>query len=380
MSLMDRKKMVLVAGAVAVGVAGILLASVSRPNQPRVDVALPASVTVAEVQQRDLPLTVSASGRVEAKASVAVKSRLDGQVAEAIYAEGQAVHRGDLLLRLDPAALEAQLRQAEGVLARDEAQLAKAQSDYQRNLGLVDRGFVSKSSLTQSEADVHVAQASVKADHANLDNAQLQLGYARITAPMDGVAGALLLPVGGAAKANDTTLLVINQVRPIYVSFALPESQLARLKLAAAKGDVAVDASVEGIDQPVHGKLAFIDNSVDVASGSITAKAIFDNGDGLLTPGQFARMTVKLDELRGALVVPTAAVESGVDGPYAFVVTADSTVAVRRLELGAESAGYRAVQQGLAAGERVVTSGQAQLRNDAKVVIKSDASGSSGRR
>jgi multidrug efflux system membrane fusion protein len=364
---MSRNKL-LIAVLILGGVAAFALWH-AKPKAAVTETVVLASVTVADVEQRDLPLSIVAAGHAEARASVLVKSRLDGQVAEVAYTEGQTVRKGQLLLRLDPAVLQTQQRQTEGVLARDEALLTRLKGDYQRNQALFNQGFISKGGLSQTEADLGAAEANVKADRASLDNARLQLGYAHIIAPMDGVAGALLLPVGGAAKANDTTLLVINQIKPIYVTFSLPEAQLAPLKLAMSKGDVPVSASIAGIDTPMQGKLAFIDNAVDTASGTITAKAIFANADGAMTPGQFAKVAVQLDKLPNALVVPSQAVESGVDGPYAFVINADSTVALRQLKLGAETEGYRVVTEGLTAGERVVTSGQARLRDKAKVTI-----------
>jgi multidrug efflux system membrane fusion protein len=364
-----KRKILVLALAVTFGIVGWQLVRGSRSHEAQVDAPVPLSVTVAEVQQRDLPLTISAIGRTEAKASVSVKSRLDGQVAEVAYTEGQTVRKDQLLLRLDPALLEAQQRQAEGVLARDEAQMTKLQGDYQRNSALMSQGFISESGLSQSKADLQAAQSTLKADKATLDSARLQLGYTRITAPMDGVAGALLLPVGGGAKANDTTLLVINQVRPIYVSFSLPESQLAPVKAAQRKGPVMVTATVAGIAHALTGKLAFIDNTVDPTSGAITAKAVFANAHSALTPGQFAQVALQLDSLPNALVAPAQAVESGVDGPYAFVVNADSSVSLRQLKLGPQAGGYQAVLAGLAKGERVVMTGQERLRDKGKVTI-----------
>ena len=264
----------LVTIAILASLAGLLHLCGNRSHEESNVEVLPVGVTVSVVERRDLPVTVTAAGRAEAKASVSVKSRLDGQVAEVAYDEGQSVHKGQLLLRFDTAVLETQERQAEGVLARDEAQLVKAKCDYQRNVALVAKAFLAKSSLSQAEADLGTAEASIKVDRANLDNAHLQLGFARITAPIDGVAGVLLLPVGGAAKANDTTFLVINQATPIDVTFSVPDAQLAQLKLAKDKGDVPVSATVAGIDHPMQGKLAFIDNAVDTTSGTIIAKAV----------------------------------------------------------------------------------------------------------
>jgi multidrug efflux system membrane fusion protein len=366
---MTRKIILFACAFLLLGLAGLQWVRSNRPQEAISEALVPLNVTVAQVEQRDLPLTISAIGRTEAKASVSVKSRLDGQVSEVAYGEGQPVRKGQLLLRIDPAVLEAQQRQAEGVLARDEAQLAKIEGDYQRNLALMSQGFISQSGLSQSKADLQAAQANLKADRAALDSARLQLGYTRITAPMDGVAGALLLPVGGGAKANDTTLLVINQVQPIYVTFSLPESQLAPVKTAQRKGPVVITASVAGVGQAITGKLAFIDNTVDPTSGAITAKAIFANFDGALTPGLFAQVALQLDSLPNALVVPAQAVESGVDGPYAFVVNADSSVNLRQLKLGPQAGGYQAVLTGLASGERVVMTGQERLRDKGKVTI-----------
>jgi multidrug efflux system membrane fusion protein len=341
----------------------------SQPPAAAVTAAPPAVVTVAEVQRRDLPLTISAVGRAEAKASVAVKSRIDGQIAQLSFAEGQPVRKGQLLVRIDPSLLEAQQRQAEGILARDQAQLARARDDYQRNVALKERGFISQSVLNQSEADTHAAEASVKADRATVESSTVQLAYARISAPMDGIAGAVLLPVGSSVKANDSTLLVINQVSPIYVSFPLPESQLVPVKKALLKGAVKVMASVAGMTQPVTGKLAFIDNGVDIASGTILAKALFTNADAMLTPGQFAQVAVQLDLLSGVLAAPAEAIENGVDGPYAFVVGADSSVALHHVETGLTAGGYRVITSGLSAGDRVVISGQARLRDKSRVTV-----------
>jgi multidrug efflux system membrane fusion protein len=360
--------------AVLAGVVfGVRLLRGGQPPVTEATVAPPSIVTVAEVQRRDLPLTISAVGRAEAKASVAVKSRLDGQIAELVYAEGQPVRKGQLLLRIDPSLLEAQQRQAEAILARDQAQLAKAQDDYQRNVALKERGFISLIALTQSESDLHAAEASVRADRATLDSTSVQLAYARISAPMDGIAGAVLLPVGSSVKANDSTLVVINQVSPIYISFPLPETQLIPVKTAMQKGPVKVTASIPGMVQPVTGKLAFIDNGVDTTSGTILAKALFANADAMLTPGQYAEVAVQLDTLPNALAVPSEAIESGIDGPYAFVVSADSTVALRRVAIGPATGAYRVVTSGLSVGEHVVTSGQARLRDKSRVAISASA-------
>jgi multidrug efflux system membrane fusion protein len=344
----------------------------SRADSGRIAAApeLPTPVSIGTVQRRDLDVTADAVGRAEAKTSVLVTSRVDGQVAEVDFKEGRPVHRGQLLVRMDSAALDAQRRQAEGVVARDQAQLARLSADFDRNKALSAQGFISPGGLSQSESDLKATQATLKSDEAALDDARLQVEFTRIVAPIDGVAGALQLPRGGGAKANTTTLLVINQVDPVYVTFSLPEGELAPLKQALARGEVPVSAAIEGLAAPIAGRVAFVDNAVDAATGAITVKAIFSNSAGLVTPGQFARVNVRVGGLSGVLCVPSSAVENGVDGTYLFVVKPDSTVGIRKVEVGVEAAGYRVVRSGVAAGERVVTQGQARLHNQARVTIQ----------
>jgi len=324
-------------------------------------------VTVATAERRDLPVVLNASGRAEAKASVTVKSRLDGQVAAILFTEGHPVRKGQVLLRMDTAPAQAQVRQAQALLARDQAQVDRLGAESQRNTALYEQGFISKNGLGQTVADLQAARATLKADQAAIDTARLQLGFAEVTSPVDGVAGAALLPVGGAAKANDTALVVVNQVRPIYVSFAIPESELDRVKRAMALGALAVSASVPGASAVSHGQLAFLDNTVDPTTGTIMGKASFANDDGQLTPGQFAQVKVVLGQIPQALVVPAAAIESGVDGPYVFVVRSDATVALRSVTVVANVDGFSAVATGLAPGEKVVTSGQNHLRVGSRV-------------
>lgn len=356
---------------------GWLHAARQKPETVAAAPDIPAPVSIDVARRRTLSLSTQAVGRAEAKASVAVTSRVDGQVAEIDFKEGQAVHRGQLLVRMDSAALDALRRQAEGVVARDQAQLARLSADFDRNKSLSAQGFISAGGLSQSEADLKATQATLRSDEAALDDARLQVEFTRIVASIDGVAGALQLPQGGGAKANTTTLLVINQVDPIYVTFSMPEGELAPLKQALARGDVPVSATIEGLATPVAGRISFIDNAVDATTGAITVKAIFGNPGGLVTPGQFARVSVRMGSLDNVLCVPSSAVENGVDGAYLFVVNPDSTVAIRKVEAGVEAQGFRVIRAGLNEGDRVVTSGQARLHNQARVTAM-DAPASSG--
>ncbi|HEY2561698.1 MAG TPA: efflux RND transporter periplasmic adaptor subunit [Caldimonas sp.] len=331
------------------------------------------AVSIAIAAQRDLPIFLKASGRAEAKASVTVKSRLDGQVAAILFKEGAPVRRGQVLLRMDSASAEAQLRQAEALIGRDQAQVDRLAGESKRNTALFNQGFISQNGLGQTQADLQAGKATLRADQASRDAARLQLGFTAVVAPLDGVAGAALLPVGGAAKANDTALVVVNQVRPIYVTFALPESELERVKGALAHATVPVYASVPGSTSSSSGQLAFLDNAVDPSTGTILAKATFPNDDGRLTPGQFAEVKIPIERLPAAVVVPVAAIESGVDGPFVFVVKADSTVEIRPVRVAAESEGWSAVTRGLRAGEKVVTDGQPHLRAGSRVATGASA-------
>jgi len=362
----------LIAGVVMLA-AILLAASMHRATPVSSQAATaevpPAAVAVATVERRDLPYFVKASGRAEAKASVIVKSRIDGQVAAILFNEGRSVRKGQVLLRMDPAPAEAQLEQAKALVARDQAQLERLAGDSRRNTSLYEQGFISNSGLSQIQADLRAAEATLKADQANVASARLQLGFTNVVAPVDGVAGAALLPVGGAAKANDTALVVVNQIKPIYISFAVPETELGRLKHAIANGPVPVSASVPGSNAALSGRLAFLDNAVDATTGAIVAKASFANEDGGLTPGQFADLRVTVDHLSGAVVVPAPAVESGADGPFVFVVKENSTVEIRSIKVVTEVDGVSVVAAGLVPGERVVTDGQSHLREGKRVTI-----------
>src|SRR5258706_3875063 len=321
----------------------------------------PAAVSVAAVERRDLPYLVKASGRAEAKASVTVKSRIDGQVAAISFNEGSPVRKGQVLLRMDADPAEAQLQQAKALVGRDQAQLERLTGDSRRNTSLYEQGFISSSGLSQIQADLRAAEATLRADQASVESARLQLGFTNVVASVDGVAGAALLPVGGAAKANDTALVVVNQIKPIYITFSVPETELGRLRHALAQGPVPVSASIPGSNAALSGRLAFVDNAVDPTTGAILAKATFPNQDGGLTPGQFADVRVTVAHLSNALVVPAPAGESRADGPFGFVVKEDSTVAIRSIQVATAVGGLSVRSAGPAPGGRVVTGRQAHL-------------------
>jgi len=333
----------------------------SRSAPPAEKKAPPAvPVLMARAELRDVPLMLEFAGRAEAFESVSLKARVDGQIQAVQFAEGRHVAQGEVLLRLDPADFEARQRQAEAALARDQAQLVKAQADVERAVSLKARGFLSDAGIDTARAAAQSAEATVKADQATLDLARLQLGYTIVRAPFDGIVGARLVFPGTAVKANDTTLAVVNRVRPILVAFNVPEKYLPRLRAARGRnGEVMV--SLPGEKQGMAGTIRFIDNAVDAATGTVLMKAQLANDGDRLSPGQFVDVALAIETLARAVTVPAEAVQQGPAGSYVYIVKADRTVELRQLTLTAAQRGLAVVAQGLTAGETVVTDGQLRL-------------------
>lgn len=331
----------------------------------------PVPVTVAKAEQGDMPVLLSTVGRAEAWEGVTLKSRVDGQVESVRYTEGQAVKKGDVLIQLDRGDLAAKAAQAEALVAKDEAQLAKAQADVARYTGLKARGFISDEKLNEVKTSHAAAAATLKADQAALELARLQLSYTTIRAPFSGVIGARLVFPGSAVKTNDTALAVVNRIDPLYVTFSVPERHLGRLRQSLSAGPMAVQISVPGSKgEEITGKARFIDNAVDQATGTIVMKAVLDNPKGALTPGQFLNVSTVLDRLTAAVLVPNEAVQQGAEGNFLYVLKVDETVEQRKIAVLASHQGRSAIAQGLAAGETVVTDGQLRLVPGASVRVK----------
>jgi multidrug efflux system membrane fusion protein len=330
-------------------------------------------VVVATVSEQSVPLKVQAIGNVEVQATVAVKSRIDGQIVKVGFSDGQDVVKGQMLFEIDARPLQAQLLQAQAALARDKAQLDRARAQEERYKDLLQKGFVSQDAYAQFRTNVDTAAATVRADEAAVENARLQTEYTVIRSPIDGRAGKILIQQGNLVKANDTvSLVVINQISPIYVSFAVPEQYLGIIRKYMAAGKLAVEALPAGAaDGAASGSLAFIDNTVDATTGTVRLRATFPNQDKSLWPGQFVTASVTLNEQQNAIVVPSQAVQTGPKGQYVYVVTAGAAqmreIAVERVD-GAQSV----IAKGLAAGEQVVTTGQSRLVPGIKVSIKGD--------
>lgn len=340
----------------------------------------PVPVSVAEVQQQSVPLRLQAIGNVEAFATVALKARVDGQIVAVNFQEGKEVRKGDVLFRIDSRPFEATLRQVEATLARDTAQRDQARSQERRYLDLLEKNFVSKEAYAQIRTSADTAEAVVKASQANIENARLNVEYSTIRSPIDGFAGKVLLQNGNMVKANDTNpLVVINQVRPIFATFSVPEQNLPLIRSQMARGTLGVEVSPPSSDRAAGkvlatGTLTFVDNTVDQSTGTIKLKARFENKDGALWPGQFVTVSLRLAEQNDALVVPTQAVQTGPKGQFVFVVKEDMSTEVRPVVVERTDGANSIIAKGLAKSEQVVTRGQLRIAPGLKVVIRPDAS------
>ncbi|MBV9483768.1 MAG: efflux RND transporter periplasmic adaptor subunit [Acidobacteria bacterium] len=328
-------------------------------------------VLAAAVQQKDMPVELQAIGSVEAHSSVAVKTQVTGELTGVFFKEGQDVKKGDLLFTLDKRPFEADLRRQEANLEHDIAQAKLAHLDADRYAGLYKDGVVSKQQFDQAQANAQALEAAVQADKAAVENAKVQLVYCSIYSPINGRTGTLMIHQGNMIKANDTPFLVnINQVEPIYVTFTVPEQYLAAIKRFTAAGKLPVAALIPGEGRPVFGKLSFVDNTVDQATGTIKLKGEFANLDRRLWPGQYVNVTLVLHTQPKAIVVPSQAVQNGQQGQFVFVIKPDLTVEMRSVAINRTGSGESIVESGLRPGERVVTDGQLRLVPGSRVEIK----------
>ena len=336
----------------------------------------PVPVTTAKASERDIPVTLKVVGRAEAYESVVLKSRIDGQVASVLFTEGQHVKKGDVLIRLDPTDFAARLQQSAATVARDNALLAKTRSDTARYSALKDRNFVSEEKVNDIRTNEAAATAILRASKAAEEVARLQVSYATIRAPFDGVVGARVVFPGSSVKTNDTALAIVNRTQPLLISFSVPEKHLPRLR--AAISAEKIDASVMKADislpndasKHFNGEVHFLDNAVDATTGTILMKAVLPNTDELLTPGQFLNVTLLLDTLNNAVTVPNEAIQQGAEGNFVYVVKGDERVEVRKVETAASDDGVTAISKGLQANEIVVTDGQLRLTPGSKIKTK----------
>ena len=333
-------------------------------------------VTVADVVQKTMPVEVHAVGTVQAYSTVSVKAQVEGTLAKVAFKEGQEVKKGDLLFQIDPRPFEAQLKQTEANLARDMALLDNARLQVTRYQDLVQKEYVSREQYEQFRATAASLEGTVLGDQANIETAKLQLDYCTIRSPIDGVTGSVLVHTGNLVKANDADhpLLVINQIRPIYVEFFLPASNLSEIRKYHGTKALDVEAGPPDGGLPARGLLTFLDNTVDAATGTIQLKAVFPNSDKTLWPGQFVNVTLTLTTQPDAIVVPTQAIQTGQKGQYVFVVKSDATVESRPVAVGNAIDDETVIEKGLGPGEQVVTDGQLRLTPNVKVEIKAGGS------
>ena len=399
-------------------------------SQPRPAAPAPVPVGVATVEQKTIPVQVIAVGNVQSYTTVAIKSQVAGQIVKVHFTEGQDVTQGQLLFTIDPRPMEASVRQWEANVAKDKAALRSAEAalaqkraevnqalanlerdtanldmariQEERYRTLADKGLIAREQYDQmktsfattqatvtadraavenaraaasaAEAMVENARAAVKVNEAMVDSARIQLAYTTIKAPMDGRTGNLLVQAGNVLKGNDDNpLVIIAQVRPIYVSFAVPERYVDDIKRYRAQGPLKVEAQLDGGQRTTVGAVTFMNNTVDPTTGTIQLKATFANTDNALWPGQFVDVALTLTS-EDAVIVPSQAIQNSQAGTFVFVVKPDLTVESRPVKIGRRLARDVTVEQGLKAGERVVTNGQLRLVPGARVDVKPEKS------
>jgi len=334
-------------------------------------------VNTATVAEKAIPLELSAIGSAEAYQTVAVRAQITGGLTSVRFKEGDDVTKDQVLFTLDRRPLEAALEQAKANLQRDTAQAANAKAQAQRFQDLAARGIATKEQVDTSAAGAAALEATLEADRAAVENATVQLQYATITAPIAGRTGTLMVHEGNLVRANDATpLVVINQVTPINVSFGIPESRLPDLKMYLSRGSVKVEAlAPTDTGEPSVGRITFVDNAVDPTTGTIRIKGVFPNEARHLWPGQFVNVTVTLTTDPHAIVVPTTAVQTSQTGQYVFVVKSDQTVELRTVKVARAADSETVIQNGLKAGETVVTDGQLRLTPGSRISVKSGPDG-----
>lgn len=377
---MSTRHKIFAAGSLLVVAAAIVVvlyfARDGGANERRAPRSAPAvAVTVATAERRDVPVNLRAIGNVEAFASVAVRARVDGQIVAVEFTEGREVGKGAVLFRIDPRPYEAALRQAQANAMRDAAARDQARSQDRRYQELLAKNFVSKEAYAQIATNAATAEATARASQAALENARLNLEYCTIRAPLDGFPGKVLLQAGNMVRASDANpLVVINQVRPVYVNFAVPEQALPEIRRHQAAAPLSAEALDAATGAAIAtGRLVFVDNAVDPATGTIRLRAQFTNADAALWPGQFVNLRLNLYRQAGAVVVPAQAVQNGPDGQYVYLVGADMTAQVRRIGVQRTEGEIAVVADGLAGGELVVTKGQLRLGPNVKVQIAKPA-------
>lgn len=340
----------------------------------------PVSVTVAKVLTTDVPVSLDAVGTVQALNTVTIRPQIDGRLMRLSFTEGQDVRKDDVIAEIDPALYRAQFEQAVAKKAQDEANLANARIDLQRYQKLVAGKFLSQQQYSAQQALVQQLEAQVRSDQAAIDSAQTTLEYATIRSPINGRAGIRLVDVGNLLRASDQTgIVVITQLKPIFVVFTLPQQALATVQTAQMKGETKVlalgpdNASVIG-----RGRLAVIDNQIDQLTGTVRLKAEFSNDDMALWPGQFVNVRLMTDTIRNAVVAPSPAVQRGPNGAFVYVLDNESKARMRPVTTGRQDETQVVLTSGISPGETVIASGFSRLSDGGKVRVIDGGDGKAG--
>jgi multidrug efflux system membrane fusion protein len=328
-------------------------------------------VAVAPAVQQDMPLYLTGLGSVQAFYTVTVKTRVDGEVRQVYFKEGQDVKKGQLLVEVDPRPYQVALEQAQATLLKDQSQLTIAKRNFDRYEDLFKQGVVSRQDLDAQESSFGALNGQVKADQAAVDNAKLNVAYCHITAQIDGRVGLRMVDPGNMVHASDANgLLVITQLRPITALFTIPEDSLPQVVAAERKTSKSLEVDAFSRDNQqklATGSLTTINNQIDPTTGTVKLKAVFQNTEGLLWPNQFVNARLLLDVKKNAVVIPAAAIQRGTQGTFVFVVGQDSTAQIRPVKIGVTNGDLVAAESGLNAGEQVVTDGQDKLQAGSKV-------------
>lgn len=335
----------------------------------------PIAVDIAHAKRADVPVYLDGLGTIQAFNTVTVTARVDGELQKIAFEEGQTVNKGDVLAQIDPRPFQAALGLAMAQKAKDAAQLQSAKADLERYVTLAPENLASKQTLDAQRATVAGLEAQIKGDQASIDNARTQLQYTTIASPIRGRTGIRRVDVGNNVRASDTNgIVVVTQLQPISLIFTLPEDALSVVGSALSAGTVSVAAmSRDGAKELDRGTVTLVDNQIDQNTGTIRLKAVFPNPHDQLWPGQFIDARVLVRMQKGALTIPSTAVQRGPDGMFTYVVKTDQTVEMRPLRVGEESGSVMVVQAGLAEGEKVVTSNQYRLQPGARVKIAHEA-------
>ena len=342
---------------------------INSNSQTHATLEVPPSVDVVKVIQKDTPYVIALAGTTESYKTVEIKSLVNGHLVKVHFQEGQNVKINDLLFEIDSRNFEYQLNQAEANLLRDQVQLENAEREEQRYRDLFEQNAVSEEQYLQILTNMKVLKAAIESDKAMIANANLQIEYTKILSPIDGKLGEILLYEGNLVEINAIKpLVVINKISPINVSFSVPEQYLSSIRLSKESGDLVVNVETASGQKIKDGEIVFIDNNIDIASGTIKLKALLPNSNEILWPGQCVKVFLNVYNKKNALVIPTKAIQINQKGSFVFVIDQNNKASIRNIIIEFADDNEAVIKEGLTSGETIVVNGQLHLSKD-KVVI-----------